>query len=91
MAVRRGHHDHVGRHHLHHQHHHGHGRVFFGANLAPVVVVPRVIYAPPVVGTAPLVYAVPRVPGYWYYCPSVGVYYPRVATCPVPWTAVPAP
>lgn len=26
----------------------------------------------------------------WYYCPPSQAYYPYVATCPVPWQAVPA-
>jgi hypothetical protein len=27
-------------------------------------------------------------PGYWYYCPSSGAYYPYVQSCSVAWTAV---
>src|SRR5882724_11633569 len=29
-------------------------------------------------------------PGYWYYCPSYGAYYPSVTSCPEPWETVPA-
>src|SRR5262245_29566970 len=29
-------------------------------------------------------------PGYWYYCPSAGTYYPYVEYCPEPWVQVPA-
>jgi hypothetical protein len=29
-------------------------------------------------------------PGYWYYCPSSGAYYPDVPTCPESWVPVPA-
>jgi hypothetical protein len=29
-------------------------------------------------------------PGYWYYCPSYGAYYPYVGTCPGAWVPVPA-
>jgi hypothetical protein len=28
-------------------------------------------------------------PGYWYYCPSYGAYYPSVTSCPDPWVPVP--
>jgi hypothetical protein len=28
-------------------------------------------------------------PAYAYYCPTYGGYYPDLATCPVPWVAVP--
>jgi hypothetical protein len=28
-------------------------------------------------------------PGYWYYCPSYGAYYPSVASCPEAWVPVP--
>jgi hypothetical protein len=28
-------------------------------------------------------------PGYWYYCPSAGAYYPDVGACPEPWMQVP--
>jgi hypothetical protein len=29
-------------------------------------------------------------PGYWYYCPSYGAYYPSVTSCPETWVPVPA-
>ena len=29
-------------------------------------------------------------PGYWYYCPSYGAYYPNVGSCPEAWVPVPA-
>src|SRR5262245_2739238 len=29
-------------------------------------------------------------PGYWYYCPSYGAYYPNVGSCPEPWVTMPA-
>jgi hypothetical protein len=29
-------------------------------------------------------------PGYWFYCPSVGGYYPYVAVCPGGWATIPA-
>jgi hypothetical protein len=29
-------------------------------------------------------------PGYWYYCPSYGDYYPNVPSCPDPWVPEPA-
>ena len=38
-------------------------------------------YLPP--GTAPAA-------GTWYFCPPAQAYYPYVATCPMPWQAVPA-
>jgi hypothetical protein len=28
-------------------------------------------------------------PGYWYYCPSAGAYYPSVTSCPEAWVTVP--
>src|SRR5439155_607904 len=31
----------------------------------------------------------PPQPGYWYYCPSAGAYYPAVGSCPEPWVPVP--
>jgi hypothetical protein len=30
----------------------------------------------------------PAPSGYWYYCPSVGSYYPYVDSCPEPWVPV---
>jgi hypothetical protein len=47
----------------------------------PVVVVPQ---------TTPPVAAAPPPPQYWYYCEPAKEYYPYVASCPVPWKAVPA-
>jgi hypothetical protein len=43
-------------------------------------------------GVAPVFpyYAYPATPGYWYYCPSYGAYYPYVTSCPDPWVPVPA-
>lgn len=35
-------------------------------------------------------YSYDQGPGYWYYCPSYGAYYPNVATCPEAWVPVPA-
>ena len=29
-------------------------------------------------------------PGYWYFCPSYGAYYPAVPSCPEAWIPVPA-
>jgi hypothetical protein len=40
--------------------------------------------------TAPPAYAAPAPPAYWYYCPSVGAYYPYTPTCPEAWVPVPA-
>ena len=37
----------------------------------------------------PPAYAYPT-PGYWYYCPSYGTYYPYVTSCPENWVPVPA-
>jgi hypothetical protein len=31
-----------------------------------------------------------QAPGYWYYCPSYGAYYPSVTSCPETWVPVPA-
>jgi len=33
---------------------------------------------------------VPTTPGYWYYCPSAGAYYPYVTYCLESWVSVPA-
>lgn len=43
--------------------------------------------APPVIAQAPPVYVEPA-PTYWYYCSSLGAYYPYVASCPEPWVQV---
>jgi len=56
---------------------------------APVYVSPpRVIVAeePVYVERAP---AAPLSSSYWYYCPSLGGYYPNVPTCPESWVPVP--
>jgi hypothetical protein len=37
-----------------------------------------------------LAYPYAAEPGYWYYCPSAGAYYPTVPSCPEPWVPVPA-
>jgi hypothetical protein len=57
-----------------------HGHVFVGVAPSYWWDYPE-IYSPPVV-TA--------IPTYWYYCPSVGAYYPYTQTCPEPWVPVPA-
>jgi hypothetical protein len=44
--------------------------------------------APPVVVQPPAVYIEQAPPGYWYYCPSAGAYYPTIQTCPEPWITV---
>lgn len=40
-------------------------------------------YAPPPV------YSTPPPQAYWYYCPSLGTYYPTAPNCPDPWVPVP--
>jgi hypothetical protein len=35
-------------------------------------------------------YAAPPPPVYWYYCRSLGAYYPYVPSCPEAWVPVPA-
>jgi hypothetical protein len=35
-------------------------------------------------------YGYSETPGYWYYCPSYGAYYPSVTSCPEAWVPVPA-
>ena len=47
---------------------------------------PRVAYGAPVVMAPPVVVEPARVA---YYCASYQMYYPSVATCPVPWQPVP--
>lgn len=44
-------------------------------------------YRPPVIAVP----AQPAPPAYWYYCPSLGGYYPYVPRCPVPWQGVAPP
>ena len=61
-----------------------HGGAFVG--VAPFIIDPFPVYVPPVI-EAPPVYE--QAPGYWYYCPSAGAYYPYVGSCPVPWVPVP--
>jgi hypothetical protein len=53
-----------------------------GGAFAPVYAYPAPVYASP----AP-VYAAPP-PTYWYYCRSLGAYYPYVPNCPEPWVPV---
>jgi hypothetical protein len=55
-----------------------------GSAFAPVYAYPSPISAYP----AP-VYAPPPTT-YWYFCRSLGVYYPYVPSCPEPWVPVPA-
>jgi hypothetical protein len=43
----------------------------------------------PIVTPAPPVYVEPT-PAYWYYCTSLGAYYPYVSSCPEAWVNVPA-
>jgi hypothetical protein len=47
-------------------------------------------YPPPVIVPGPPVYSVPPPQAYWYYCPSLGAYYPYVPSCPEPWVPVPS-
>lgn len=62
---------------------------------APVYVAPPVTYAPPVttyVAPAPVVVPVapPQPPAnVWYFCRSVGQYYPYTQYCPEGWQLVP--
>jgi hypothetical protein len=53
-----------------------------GSAFAPVYAYPAPVYA----YFAP-VYAAPP-PTYWYYCRSLGAYYPYVPNCPEPWVPV---
>jgi hypothetical protein len=68
-------------HHFHHHHHH-HGR-FRGPAFVTSIVAPAYYYPAPY--PAPY-YALP--PGYWYYCPAYGAYYPYVTDCPSGWQPV---
>ena len=65
-----------------HSHHFGHDRFVFGFGGA----IPYYGYDP---YDYPPAYAYPA-PGYWYYCPSYGTYYPYVTSCPENWVPVPA-
>jgi hypothetical protein len=67
----------------------------------PYYVYPPPYYVyppPPVVVESPPVYVQQEPPpppsppapqAYWYYCSSVGAYYPSVLTCPEAWVKVP--
>ena len=71
-------HGHFPRHHGFAGRHHFAPGVFGGAFIAvPFYWPPAYSYAPPP-------------PGYWYYCPRYGAYYPAVQSCPEPWLPVPA-
>src|SRR5262249_61681613 len=54
-----------------------------GAPVAPAYAYPAPVYPYP----APA-YAPPPPPTYWYYCQSLGAYYPYVPNCPEPWVPV---
>ncbi|KRH78961.1 MAG: hypothetical protein B7Z60_06885 [Ferrovum sp. 37-45-19] len=60
-----------------------------------------IIYAPPTVVYSQPVYAQPAPPqvfqyqpsapgGVWYFCSSLGAYYPYVSQCPEAWQTVPS-
>lgn len=50
---------------------------------------PPYVYAPPpVIVQQPPVYVQQSAPGYWYYCPSAGAYYPTVPSCSESWILV---
>ena len=54
---------------------------------------PRAYWPAPVAREEPQVYVerpAPPLEDYWYYCESKRGYYPRVPSCPEPWTKVPA-
>jgi hypothetical protein len=56
---------------------------FYAAPIYPYpLVVSDFYWSAPVMAPA---YA----PGYWYWCPTYGAYYPTVASCSVPWVPVP--
>jgi hypothetical protein len=83
---------HRGAWHGHHGFHRGfRSGVFVGVTpfvwdpFPPPVYVP----SPPVVVEPPPVYVEQPKPGFWYYCPSAGGYYPTVPSCPEPWVPVP--
>jgi len=88
---------------FHHGFHHG-GCCFLGGSaagvftgavqsggFAPVYAYPAPVYAYPApVYVAPPVYTAPPPPTTWYYCRSLGAYYPHVPSCPEAWVPVPA-
>lgn len=92
--------------HWHGAHWHGGPRVFvgFGPVWGPWwYPPPAYVYGPPTVvvqqppvfveqqQTAPPAAVAPApAQQYWYYCQSVGAYYPNVATCQEAWVKVPA-
>ena len=69
-----------------HRHFDRHGGVFIG--VGPSFYWGSRYYSSPAYMYPPA-YAY-AAPDYWYYCPSYGVYYPNVPSCPVPWVPVPA-
>lgn len=71
-----------------HGHGHFHGGGFIG--VSPFIWGPGYVYTPPVYVDPGPVYVDPGSNGYWYYCQSLGAYYPNVASCPEPWVTVPA-
>jgi hypothetical protein len=70
---------------------HGHGHFHGGfIGVSPFIWAPGYVYAPPVYVDPGPVYVDPGSNGYWYYCQSLGGYYPNVPSCPEPWVTVPA-
>ncbi|MBU6468226.1 MAG: hypothetical protein KGN31_06785 [Betaproteobacteria bacterium] len=71
-----------------------------GSQLASPYYGRPIVYAPPTVVYSQPIYAQPAPPqvfqyqptaqGVWYFCPSLGAYYPYVSQCPVPWQLVPS-
>ena len=53
--------------------------------VADIYYDPGMVAPPPEAPVAPVA---GYQPGYWYYCPPSGAYYPYVQSCPVPWTPV---
>jgi hypothetical protein len=75
----------------HHFHHHGRAAVFIADRWWVWGPDPYWWYypPPPVILQEPApVYIEPWAPGYWYYCPSAGAYYPTVSGCAQPWVQV---
>jgi len=66
--------------------------VFAGAVLghafAPVYAYPAYAYPAPVYAAPPPTYAPPPPSVSWYYCRSLGAYYPYVPSCPETWVPV---